>query len=156
LKKDLQEGTNMSNFRKFQIGLCAAVLFAALGPAALHARADNWDRKTLVTFDGPVEIPGQVLPPGTYVFKLVNLPDSRNLVQIQNEDQSFTFATLQTVNTWRTRPTNHTRFLFDERAGDQPEALQTWYYPGDTRGLDFIYPDYYVTPPVNYETEGGR
>jgi hypothetical protein len=155
---DSKEGEKMSKIRKIQIGLCAAVLFVALGPGVSHTRADNWDRKTIVTFSGPVEIPGQVLPPGTYVFKLVNLPDSRNLVQIQNEDQSFTFATLQTVNTWRTRPTNHTRFLFDERAGDQPEALQTWYYPGDTRGLDFIYDYEYVAPPPSYDygTEGGR
>lgn len=146
----------MSGFRKFEIGLCVAVLFAALGPCVSGSRADNWDRKTVVTFSGPVEIPGQVLEAGTYVFKLVTLPDTRNLVEIQNEDQSFTFATLQTVNTWRTRPTNHTRFLFDERSSDHPEALQTWYYPGDTRGLDFIYSDYYVTPPESYEPEGGR
>lgn len=147
----------MGAFRKIQIGLCAAALFAALGPCVSHARADNWDRKTVVNFSEPVEIPGQVLPPGTYVFSLVRLPDTRNVVEIQNEDQSFTFATLMTVNTWRSHPTNHTHFLFDEASGDQPQALRTWYYPGDTRGLDFIYSEYdYVVPPANYESEGGR
>ena len=131
------------------IGFCAAMLCAALVP---RAQADNWDRKTIVNIDGPVEIPRQVLPAGTYVFKLVTLPDSRNLVQIQSEDQSFTYATLMTVNTWRQRPTNHTRFLFEERPGDQPQALKTWYYPGDSRGLDFIYPAYeeYSAPGTDY------
>jgi hypothetical protein len=143
----------MRSFRAVPIAACVAILCAALGPSA---RADNWDRKTLVNFSGPVEIPGQVLPPGTYVFKLVNLPDSRNLVQIQNEDQSFTFATLQTVSTWRTYPTNRTHFLFDERSGDQPEALRTWYYPGDTRGLDFIYSDYQYDTPRSPEYSEGR
>jgi hypothetical protein len=146
----------MRSLRNTQIAICAAVLCAALGTGVESSRADQWDRKTVVSFSAPVEVPGQILPPGTYVFKLVNLPDTRNLVQIQSEDQSFTYATLLTVNTWRSRPTNHTRFLFDERSGDQPEALQTWYYPGDTRGLDFIYPAYDYNKQMNYESQGGR
>jgi hypothetical protein len=146
----------MRSLRNIQIAMVAAALCAALGPGVKSSRADQWDRKTVVNFSGPVEIPGQILPPGTYVFKLVNLPDARNVVQIQNEDQSFTYATLLTVNTWRSRPTNHTRFLFDERSGDQPEALQTWYYPGDTRGLDFIYPAYDYNNQANDESQGGH
>jgi hypothetical protein len=146
----------MRSLRRIQIAIGAAVLCAALGPSVKSSRADQWDRKTVVNFGGPVEIPGQILPPGTYVFKLVNLPDTRNVVQIQNEDQSFTYATLLTVNAWRSRPTNHTRFLFDERSGDQPEALQTWYYPGDTRGLDFIYPSYDYNRQANDESQGGH
>jgi hypothetical protein len=146
----------MRSLRNIQIVICAAALCAALASSVKSSRADQWDRKTVVNFSGPVEIPGQILPPGTYVFKLVNLPDTRNVVQIQSEDQSFTYATLQTVNTWRSRPTNHTRFLFDERSGDQPEALQTWYYPGDTRGLDFIYSTYDHNNQANDESQGGR
>jgi hypothetical protein len=147
----------MRSIRTLSIGILTAALCAGLALSARSTRADTWDRKTYVTFNVPVEIPGQVLPPGTYVFSLVRLPDTRNVVEIQNEDQSFTFATLQTVNTWRSRPTNHTRFLLDEASGDQPQALRTWYYPGDTRGLDFIYSDTdYVVPPASYESEGGR
>jgi len=126
----------MRRIKTLQIAICAAILCAALGTSA---RADNWDRKTVVTFANALEIPGQVLPPGTYVFKLVNLPSSRNLVQIMNEDQSFTFATLQTVSTYCWHAPDHTLFRLDERAGDSPEAIRTWYYPGDNRGVDFIY-----------------
>lgn len=143
----------MRNLRTLQTAVCAAILCAALGPSV---RADNWDRKTIVNFSGPVEIPGQVLPPGTYVFKLVTLPDTRNIVQIQSEDQSYTFATLQTINTWRRTPPDHTHFLFDERPSDQPPALATWYYPGDTRGLDFVYPGYEYNNPPSSEYSGGR
>ena len=146
----------MRSFRSLPIAICAAVLFLALGPSVRNSRAEEWDRKTVVNFSVAVEIPGQILPPGTYVFKLVNLADTRNVVEIQNEDQSFTFATLQTVNTWRSRPTNQTRFLFDERSGDQPEALQTWYYPGDTRGLDFIYPAYEYSNAPGDESSSGH
>jgi hypothetical protein len=37
-----------------------------------RALADEWNQKTIVTFSGPVEIPGQVLDAGTYVFKLAD------------------------------------------------------------------------------------
>jgi len=37
-----------------------------------RATADESDEKTVFTFSGPVEIPGQVLPAGTYVLKLAD------------------------------------------------------------------------------------
>jgi len=142
------------HFGTLLIALGVAMFCAVLAP---NARGDNWDRKTIVNFDAPVEIPGQVLPPGTYVFKLVALPGSRNVVQIQSEDQAFTYATLLTIDTWRRNPPDHTHFRFDERPADQPQALKTWYYPGDTRGLDFIYPDYeYNNYPASSGYSGGH
>jgi hypothetical protein len=40
-----------------------------LGGMVQRASADDFDQKTVFTFSGPVEIPGQVLSAGTYVFK---------------------------------------------------------------------------------------
>ena len=46
--------------------------------AAPDAKADEWNRKTVITFSVPVEIPGVhlagwgVLPAGTYVFKILD------------------------------------------------------------------------------------
>ena len=59
--------------------LCAGLLSAALLPA-LHA--DGWNKSTKVTFNDPVQIPGQVLPAGTYVFRLLDSPADRHVVQI--------------------------------------------------------------------------
>jgi hypothetical protein len=42
-----------------------------IGGIIQSAKADDWDQKTIFTFSGPVEIPGQVLQAGTYVFKLI-------------------------------------------------------------------------------------
>ena len=44
-------------------------VFALIGAFALiallpQAKADEWNQKTVFTFSGPVEIPGQVLSPG--------------------------------------------------------------------------------------------
>ena len=57
-----------------------ALLGLAFSPSAT---ADEWNKKTVITFSGPVEIPGVhlqgygVLPAGTYVFKIL---DSKNYV----------------------------------------------------------------------------
>jgi hypothetical protein len=55
------------------------------------ASAQNWNKRTSVTFSAPVEIPGagaQVLPAGTYVFRLLDSQSDRHIVQIFNEDES--------------------------------------------------------------------
>ena len=140
----------MRSIRTLQLVICAAIVCAALGTSA---RADNLNRKTVVTFSDAVEIPGQILPPGTYVFKLVDLPANRNLVQITNGDESFIYATVQTVPRYRQNALDETLFRFDERSSDSPEALRAWYYPGDNRGVEFIYSDYeytYAPPTATY------
>jgi hypothetical protein len=146
----MEEGRKMRRIKTLKLAVCAAILCAALGTSA---RADNWDRKTVVNFSDAVEIPGQILPPGTYVFKLVNLPGNRNLVQIMSEDQTYVYATLETVSSYRWHAPDQTLFRLDERSGDSPEALRTWYYPGDSRGVSFIYSNYgrsYPSPTAIY------
>lgn len=75
----------MRILRAIQISVCAAALCGAF---LSTARADNWDKKTMVTFGDAVEIPGQVLPAGTYVFKLAPSVADRHIVQIWNGDES--------------------------------------------------------------------
>lgn len=58
------------------------ILLAGLGficGMVPHALADEWDQKTIVNFNGPVEVPGRVLPAGTYVFKLADSSSDRNI-----------------------------------------------------------------------------
>src|ERR1700685_2968479 len=55
-----------------------------LAPAA---KADEWDKQTVLTFNEPVEIPGKVLPAGTYVLRLLDSQSDRNVVQVFTEDQ---------------------------------------------------------------------
>jgi hypothetical protein len=128
--------------RAIQISMCAAVLCAAIVTAA---RADNWDKKTIVTFSDAVEIPGQVLPAGTYVFKLANSVSDRHIVQIWNGDETQILATILAVPINRLDPPDETIFEFDERPADSPMALHSWFYPGDNTGQEFVYPRYRLT-----------
>jgi len=128
----------MRGFRALEIAICGGLLCAAL---ATSARADNWNKKTIVTFSDSVEVPGAILPPGTYVFKLAELSSSRNVVEIWNEDQSQEITTVLTVPAFRQNPPDDTLFRMDERPSNEPMALQTWFYPGDQYGNRFVYPD---------------
>ena len=125
--------------RAIQISMCVAILCATFVSAA---RADTWDRKTIVTFADAVEIPGQVLPAGTYVFKLANFSSDRHIVQIWNEDETQILATIMAIPNYRLDVPEKTIFEFDERRGDSPMALHTWFYPGESMGQEFVYRGY--------------
>jgi len=102
--------------------------------------ADNWNKKTVMTFSQPVEIPGQVLPAGTYTIKLVDLASERHIVQFLDADGIKVIATVLAINNWRLRPTGKTVVNFAERTGNSPEAVKAWFYPGDNFGQEFVYP----------------
>jgi hypothetical protein len=108
-----------------------------------RVNADAWDKKTIVTFSQPVEIPGvsaQVLPAGTYVFKLLDSSSNRNIVQIFSEDQIHGYATILAIPDYRLRSTDKTVITFRERAAGSPEAIRAWFYPGANWGQEFVYP----------------
>jgi hypothetical protein len=82
----------------------------------LAAHADESNQATTVTFNQPVQIPGQLLPAGTYVFRLANNHSSHNVVQIFNSDRTHVLATLDTIATDRQEPTGHTVITLAEEA----------------------------------------
>jgi hypothetical protein len=104
------------------------------------AQADTWSKKTVVTFSQPVEIPGKILPAGTYTFQLLDSLSDRHIVQVFNADGSQIIATILAINNYRLTPTGDNVMKFSERPGDSPEALRAWFYPGDTFGQEFVYP----------------
>src|ERR1700758_1740341 len=112
-------------------GVCGIILaFTTFLPMA---RADEWNQQTKLSFSQPVEIPGGVLPAGTYWLKLADT-QSRNVVDIYSSDWSKDYATLVTVPEYRLQSNDHTEVEFAERPHDKPEALLTWYYPGMLTG----------------------
>jgi len=113
---------------------------AVLGAAVPRATADEWDQKTVFTFNGPVEIPGQVLPAGTYVFKLADSPSDRNIVQVFSKDERHLFATFLAIPDYRLQPAGKTIITFEERPAGSPEAVKAWFYPGENYGHEFVYP----------------
>src|SRR4249920_3490343 len=79
------------------------------------------------------------VPAGTYTFVLLDSPADRHIVQIFSADGSHIIATVLAINNYRLKPTGDTVVKFAERAGDNPEALKAWFYPGDNFGQEFVY-----------------
>jgi hypothetical protein len=105
--------------------------------------AQTWNKRTSVTFSGPVEIPGpdaQVLPAGTYIFRLLDSQSDRHIVQIFNKDESHLYATILAIPNYRLKATDKTVMTFAERAAGEPQAIRAWFYPGDNSGQEFVYP----------------
>jgi hypothetical protein len=119
-------------------GLCLVAL--AVLPSA---KADEWNHKTIMTFDAPFEVPGvgaQTLPAGTYVFKLLDSASDRHIVQIFNQAEDHVFTTILAIPNYRLRSTGKTVLTFRERGEGQPEAIHAWFYPGHEWGEEFVYP----------------
>jgi hypothetical protein len=126
---------------KFVKTIFAVFTVALLGATlAFGARADTWNKKTVVTFGQAVEVPGKVLPAGTYTFRLLDSSSDRHIVQIFNEDGTQLITTILAINDYRLQPTGDTVMKFSERPADSPEALRAWFYPGDNFGQEFVYP----------------
>ena len=121
--------------------LCTFVL---IGLAfAANVKADTWNKKTVITFTEPFEVPGvdaQILPAGTYVFKLLDSAGDRNIVQIFSGDEKHVYTTILAINNYRLKVTDKTVLTFKERGEGQPEAIKAWFYPGNSFGQEFVYP----------------
>lgn len=122
-------------FKRALTLVCCTLLFAIFS-----VRADEWNKRTVVTFNQPVELPHIVLPPGTYVFKLLDSTSDRHIVQIFNKEETHIFATILAIPNYRLEPTGETVMKFTERAAGSPQAMRAWFYPGDNFGQEFVYP----------------
>ncbi len=132
----------MSRFKVVAMIFCLSLVALTFAP---RLKADEWNRKTIVTFSAPVEVPGvgaQTLPAGTYVFKILDSASDRHIVQIFNESMDHVYTTILAIPNYRLKATDKTVMTFGERAAGQPEAIRAWFYPGRNWGEEFVYPKY--------------
>src|ERR1700756_135176 len=117
------------------IGLIVA--FAAF--FELTAHADELDQSTILTFSQAIQVPGRVLPAGTYLFTLTSSDADRNLVQIFNSDHTYLYGMFQTIPTERRSSTDDPAITFAEQGSGKPDAILKWFYPGRLTGHEFLY-----------------
>jgi len=128
----------MRHLRTFGIVCCAITIGALV--FALSTQADQWNKKTILTINESMQIPGATLTPGKYVFKLMDSPANRHIVQVFNEDETQLITTILAIPNARVRPTGESEFGFWEMPQGSPPALRSWFYPGDNFGQEFAYP----------------
>jgi len=124
---------------RFKLAIGGAVLMAAaLIPTVTHA--DEWDKKTYLTFSGPVQVPGMTLDAGKYEFKLLNSSSDRYIVQIFNDSGQHLYTTLLAIPNYHMTTPDKTIVSFYEAPSGQAQPLKAWFYPGDNFGRQFVYP----------------
>jgi len=121
-----------------KLALLIAFAIASVLFLEVAARADEADQSTKITFSQAIEIPGQILPAGTYLFKLADRNDL-NVVRIFNPEGTRLYATLQTATAERVKPTGDTVVVLAEQPEGRPETLVKWFYPGNTSGHELVY-----------------
>jgi hypothetical protein len=109
-----------------------------------RARASTTDELTKMTFNNPVEIPGKVLLPGTYEFRILDVGAASdvNTVEILGPNGMHAIEVVQTIPVERMQPTGKTVVTFEKRAPGDPLAIKDWFYPGSTHGVEFVYPNH--------------
>src|SRR5437667_1622687 len=114
-----------------------AMLVALLAPAA---HADEWTKLTYFTFSAPVEVPGMVLPAGTYKFELADPDSSRRVVRISEKEGGKIQGIFLSIPDQTLQPSDKPLVMFSEAPAGAPEAIKAWFYPGETIGYEFVYP----------------
>ena len=122
-----------------KVALLIAFAIASVLFLEVAARADEAAQSIRITFNQPIELPGQVLPAGTYLFKLAD-PNDLDVVRIFNSQGTRLYATLQTITAERAKPTGEAVVVLADQSERRPETLVKWFYPGDTSGHELVYP----------------
>src|SRR5687767_795707 len=120
------------------IALTLALVGVAIAtPASAQTNLNN---RTVLTFSQPVEVPGKILPAGTYTFELNEAQANRHIVQIMDAGGTKVVALVLAVPNRRLTVTEDTVVRFAEVAPGQPQAMRAWFYPGQTVGQEMVYP----------------
>jgi hypothetical protein len=87
-------------------------------------------------FDQAIEIPGQVLQPGTYQFVAPDSPSG--IVQVFDAHRTRLYAMLHSFSTTRLDATSDFKIRVADDHGKQ--VLMGWFAPGETTGYELMYP----------------
>jgi len=114
--------------------LFALAVVLMVGPDSVSAQ--GLVTGTIATFDQPVEIPGHVLPAGTYTF----VEKGPSVVQVWDKYQSKLFATLITNAAEQSQHADQRQeFEFEKSASIAPMESKAWFIGSSSLGREFIY-----------------
>jgi hypothetical protein len=123
----------MSVLRISLIALFILVAMVIVAPQSL--RAQGLTVGSIARFDQAVEIPGQVLPAGTYAF----VERGSSVVEIWDKDQIKLIATLLTNEAVQPTFAERHEFEFEKSESGKPLELKSWFFDSGSLGHEFIY-----------------
>lgn len=119
-----------------------AVLGVILGAVTVGvtSHALTFEKRTYLTFNRPVALPGVGLGAGTYTFELADPMVENSVVRVSSADRQRIYLTAFTHSIQR--PANLRRdqvVSFGEAANGAPAPITAWYPDGSDTGREFIY-----------------
>jgi hypothetical protein len=122
----------------FVRSVCAVTLLALT--AAPAVAQTPLDKRIFFTFTAPVTIPGVTLPPGSYMFHMVNPTSNRGVVTVRSKDGRQVYSTFLTIPAEAKQRPDDPEIRFMERRTNVPYAVKAWWYPGERTGFEPVYP----------------
>jgi hypothetical protein len=120
------------SLRKVILGFALVVAVGAVAGPSFGSPIGH--DASVIKFNQPVEVPGVVLPAGTYLFQSIG-----PVVQVWDAGKTKLFATLMTTPAYRCDGIDRPEFDFKERAAGSPRAIEAWYIDGSSVGQEFVY-----------------
>lgn len=118
----------------------AVAFLCALGVSlARPAHADEAKETVKFTFSAPVEIPGQTLPAGTYIFEKLDSEAFSDMIAIFNSDHSALIEMVRTIPVDRMQPSGDPAITFAQQGDGGPNVLIDWFYGDRLTGHMFVY-----------------
>ena len=100
-------------------------------------RADDNNKETRMTINGPLQVQDILLAPGQYVFKLTNPDAVHTVVSIFDADGARLEGITMGWSAYRTDAGDKKLFTVSQSQGNQLATLKYWFYSGDNFGLEF-------------------
>jgi hypothetical protein len=78
------------------------------------------------------------------VFEIAKSDTNRNVVLVYSEDSNgkeSLIATLLAIPAQASEIPDKPIVQFEERPSGSPEAIHSWFYPGEKTGWEFVYPN---------------
>ena len=135
----------MTRINSIAASILGVLALVAITASLASAQGTTANKQTFLTFSGTVQVPGAMLPKGTYVFRIAD-PDTQRVWQVLDKSQRHVLAqfyyvrtgdrTIAEMNAAHGRPVVH----FHETAQGVTPAIKVLYYPTDMAGAEFLYP----------------
>ena len=110
-----------------------------LGLAVQPAGAQSNLHRDLLTFSGPVALPGVVLAAGTYSFEVPDVAFSPSFVLVRSRDRRQIYLAQFALIVPRPNEVKAPHVTFGESAPGSVRPIQTWFPIDGEAGRRFVY-----------------
>jgi hypothetical protein len=125
--------------------IIAATLLVVAATTHAFAQGAIPNQRTFLTFSGTMQMPGVMLPAGTYVLRIAD-PEDPSVMQVLDQREHHVLGSWFVISTRDRTPQEVSQakgkpqVIFHETPEGMPPAVRIFYHPGYFAGEEFLYP----------------